>query len=251
MLKTNEWSMGVALYSFHQHSFEKGLDMAVSSGLKNVEGFSFQNLGGEFGNKAIKNFTPDEISKMKKILADRNLKMPSMYIADARGKEDWENYFKMGRELGLDYLVAEPQKEDLDIINQLAGKYKIKVAIHEHAKPNPYWHPDSVLIAIKGRQNLGACADIGHWVRSGLDPVKCLQMLSGNIIGIHLKDVNAKNEDVVPGKGLINFKKVVAELKKQKFDGYIQIECEHDWEDNTQAVRSGLHYFNSIENKIQ
>lgn len=92
-----------------------------------MEGFSFQNLGDSLGGKAIKDVTPDEIPKMKKILADRNLKLSSMFIADARGKEDWENYFKIGSKLKLSYFVAEPHKEDLDIINQLAEKYKIQV----------------------------------------------------------------------------------------------------------------------------
>ena len=41
------------------------------------------------------------------------------------------------------------------------------------------------------------------------------------IIETHLKDVNANNEDAVPGEWLINFKEVVTELKNQKFDGYI------------------------------
>lgn len=243
------WKMGVALYSFHQHSFEKSLNMAVNSGLKNVEGFSFQKLEGAFGDKAIKNFTPGEIARMKEMLEQRNLNMPSMYIAGAEGKKDWEDYFKMGRQLGIQYFVAEPRKEDLDLINRMAGTYNIKVAIHQHAKPNQYWHPDSVLMAVKGRKNLGVCADIGHWVRSGLNPVKCLQILSGKIIGLHLKDVNTNNEDVVIGTGTIDFKSLSIELKKQKFNGFIQIECEHAWEDNTPAIKEGLHYFNTIANK--
>ena len=49
----------------------------------------------------------------------------------------------------------------------------------------------SVLAAIKGRTPLmGACADVGHWMRSGLDPVECLKKLEGHIICLHFKDLN-------------------------------------------------------------
>ena len=49
-----------------------------------------------------------------------------MFISDAQEKEEWKNYFIMGSNLGLQYF--------------------------EHAKANPYWHPDSVFITIKGRK---------------------------------------------------------------------------------------------------
>lgn len=50
-----------------------------------------------------------------------------MYITDARGKEDGENYFKLAGKFKMRYFIAEPLKEDLEIINQLAEKCKIQV----------------------------------------------------------------------------------------------------------------------------
>lgn len=44
---------------------------------------------------------------------------------------------------------------------------------------------------LDGRSDLmGVCADIGHWVRSGLNPVDCLRQLEGRVISLHIKDLN-------------------------------------------------------------
>ncbi len=137
------------------------------------------------------------------------------------------------------------------MIDSLAGLYKMKIAIHEHAKGiSAYWHPDSVLAAIKGHANIGACADLGHWARSGLNPVECLKLLDGHIIGLHLKDVaemnNAKAQDVDPGTGVIDFTGVIKELKRQNFKGYIQVECEHNMENNLADVKDAIRYINEL-----
>ena len=94
-------------------------------------------------------------------------------------------------------LVAEPPTNALDIVEKLCIEYNIKVAIHDHPKGHSiYWNPEAVLAAIKGRTPLmGACADVGHWVRSGLDPVECLKKLDGHIIALHFKDLNKYGPD--------------------------------------------------------
>src|SRR5690606_2197179 len=106
------------------------------------------------------------------MIEQSGLEMRSMY-AGGKTVEEWENQFKKGKELGLSFLVGEPEPELWDAINEMAGKHEMKLAIHEHARGRSiFWHPDSVLAAIEGHENFGACGDLGHWVRSGLDPVE-------------------------------------------------------------------------------
>jgi sugar phosphate isomerase/epimerase len=241
-----KWKMGVALYSFNQHGLDKALDLAAQTGVKYVEGFSFYNLGPEFKNKDMGSLNAEGLALLQKKLKDKKLSMSSMYVGDANNESEWKKYFETGRKLGLKYLVCEPRKDLLDMVDSLAGVYKIKIAIHQHVKGSSvYWHPDSVVAATKGHKNIGACADLGHWVRSGLDPVKCLEILSGHIIGVHLKDVDKAGNDVDLGTGSINFSGVVKELKRQKFSGIINSECEHNIKDNLEDVKQALEYFNS------
>jgi len=241
-----KWKMGIALYSFNHHSFNKALSMAESTEAKYVEGFSFQNMGAEFNNKTMGELDEAGIQLVRQMLRKRNLTLSSMYVANANNEEQWKKSFENGRKLGLKYIVCEPDKNQLGIIDSLADIYNIKVAIHQHVKGSSiYWHPDSVLSAIKNYKNIGACADLGHWVRSGLDPVRCLEILSGHIIGIHLKDIDKAGKDVALGEGVINFPNVVKELKKQKFSGTIQVECEHNMKDNLEDVKKAIRYFNA------
>ena len=134
---------------------------------------------------------------------------------------------------------------------KLAAEYHVKIAIHEHAKGSSYfWHPDSVLMAMKDRPHFRACADLGHWVRSGLDPVKCLKMLEGKIICLHVKDLDAagnlKANDVMVGTGVIDYPAIVAELKRQRFDGYVYIEREGNWDHNIPDVDHALKFLDRL-----
>jgi sugar phosphate isomerase/epimerase len=245
-----KWKPGVALYSFNRFSFEEALDKADSINAEYVEGFFFHKLGDAFGGHSIPRLNEEEITKMKGMLDKRGLKMKSLY-ADGKNEDDWKANFEFAQKMKLEFLTAEPQKQHWDAIEKMAEHYKIKIAIHEHAKGSSYfWHPDSVVMAMQGRPHFRACADIGHWVRSGLDPVKCLQTLEGKIICLHIKDLdaagNVKANDVMVGTGVIDYPAIVAELKRQHFDGYVYIEREGNWDKNIPDVDHALKYLDRL-----
>jgi sugar phosphate isomerase/epimerase len=116
----------------------------------------------------------------------------------------------------------------------------MKVAIHNHPKREKdpaykVWDPDYVMSLLKDRDpSIGACADTGHWVRSGLDPTACLKRLEGRILTVHLKDVEEwgkpESRDVPLGTGKAKYEEVLAELLRQKFRGVASVEYEHDSE---------------------
>ncbi len=248
-----EWNMGVALYSFNRFSFADALDKADSAGVNYVEGFSFHNMGKEFNDKTMAAMTEEDIRKMKEMLSGKNLEMQSMYVSGAKNEVDWKYYFELAKEMNMQHLVCEPEKESWDMLDSLAGLYKIKIAIHEHAKgKSQYWHPDSVIAAMKDHPNFGVCADLGHWERSGLNPAESLKKLEGNILGVHLKDIHQSNNpdanDVIIGKGVINFPAIIDELKRQSFKGVIHVECEHKMENNLAEVIEGRKYFEELYN---
>lgn len=250
-----EWNIGVALYSFNRFSFADALDKADSAGVNYVEGFSFHNMGKEFNDKTMAAMNDEDISKLKEMLSAKKLEMQSMYVSGAKNEADWKYYFELAKAMDMQHLVAEPEKDSWDMLDSLAGIYKIKIAIHEHAKgKSQYWHPDSVIAAMKDHPNFGVCADLGHWERSGLNPVECLKKLEGNILGVHLKDIHQSNNpdanDVVIGKGVINFPAIIDEFKRQQYKGVIHVECEHKMENNLAEVIAGKNYFEGLYNKV-
>ncbi|MBM3402729.1 MAG: sugar phosphate isomerase/epimerase [Bacteroidetes bacterium] len=249
-----DWDMGVALYSFNRFSFSDALTKADSAGVNYVEGFSFHKMGKEFNDSTMASMTAEDIRKMKEMLRTSNLEMQSMYVSGAKSENDWKYYFELAKEMNMRHLVCEPEKESWDMLDSLAGLYKIKIAIHMHAKgKSMYWHPDSVIAAMKDHPNFGVCADLGHWERSGLDPGECLKRLEGNILGVHLKDIHQSNnpdaKDVIVGNGVIKFPPIIDELKRQRFKGVILVECEHKMENNLAEVIAGRKYFEGLYNQ--
>ncbi len=244
--KPLKWQMGVALYSFNRFSFPEALSKADSAGVKFVEGFFFHKLGKEFNGNTIPNLTDAEIKLMKGMLEKKGIRMKSIY-AHGKTAAEWTAYFEFSRKMGIQVLTCEPDRQYWDLLDSLAGKYKMKIALHEHARGlSPYWHPDSVLNAIKGHPNFGACADLGHWARSGLDPVDCLKKLKGHVINVHVKDLdsfnNLKATDVVVGKGVLNYPAIIEELKRHHFTGLAYIESEGNWDNNLPDVKEALRY---------
>src|SRR6476620_6316991 len=79
-----------------------------------------------------------------------------------------------------------------------------------------YWNPDAVLRVCEGRsKRIGACADVGHWYRSGFMPLDCVKKLDGRIISLHFKDLNAEKKDVVWGTGECDLRAIMIELRRQ------------------------------------
>ncbi|MDO6439232.1 sugar phosphate isomerase/epimerase [Cyclobacterium sp. 1_MG-2023] len=247
----SDWNIGVALYSFNRFPFPATLEKAKVTGVKYVEGFDFHKLGGDFGDKTMSDLSPSDAKAVRKLLKTNGLKMKSMYVGKANDRESWQKAFELAKSLKIEYLVAEPKRAHWDMVDQLAGEYKIKIALHQHSREagSIYWHPDSVLSAIKNHPNFGACGDLGHWTRSGLNPIESLKKLEGHLISLHLKDLDASKQsakDVKVGEGVIDFEAVVHELKRQKFDGEVYAECEHKMEDNLEDVIHAVKYFGNL-----
>lgn len=247
----SEWQTGIALYSFNRFPFPETLDMSKKADVKYVEGFFFHKLGEDFGNRGVSELADGELDKMQEMLAERDLEMRSMYAGGSTAA-DWMRMYELGERLGLDFLVGEPEPEHWDLLDSLGKATNIKMAIHEHAQGlSRFWHPDSVLVALEGRESFGACADLGHWVRSGLDPVESLKKLEGHLISVHAKDLdefgNLEANDVKLSTGVIDYEAVIKELNRQGFDGPIYVECEHDWENNFDDVKYAVDYLNAMK----
>jgi sugar phosphate isomerase/epimerase len=245
------WKFGVALYTFHSFPFPESLVKTDSAGVEYIEGFCFQKAGADLKDSLIMQLSPAGIEKLKQLIKQSGFKMESMYVFADKTIDSWKKQFDIARQLDLKFVTGEPPIDMWDSIDSLAGSYGIRVAIHEHWKGmSPYWHPDSVLAALKNHPNFGVCADLGHWPKSGINPVKGLKKLKGHIIAIHLKDIAAYNNikilDVPVGTGVVNFPDVFKELKRQKFNGYIYIERDaEDKPNNLPSVIATVKYYNT------
>ena len=245
---TNNWKIGVQLWTFRLFTQEEALAKADSAGIKFIEAFPGQALDKTSKDTFGISMSAAGRQKLKGLLQLHHIQMVAMGVTTPDTKADWIKTFDLAKEFGLSYITSEPLKSQWDMVDSLAGVYNIKIAIHDHPKPNTYWHPDSVLAAVKGHSNIGSCADLGHWARNGLKLVDCLKKLEGHIYGVHLKDIvkfdKTDAADTIVGKGVIDFAPVFAELKRQEFKGMFSIEHESNWENNMPDVIETVKFYN-------
>jgi sugar phosphate isomerase/epimerase len=143
------------------------------------------------------------------------------------------------------YGVTTESVNQLDIIEKLVKEFDIRVGIHEHgrrANDDSYkvWDPKYVLSVVKDRDpRMGACADTGHWATSGIKPLDAIKLLRGRIVSLHLKErteIGKQLPDAIYGTGVSDIAGILAELKKQGFDGHISIEYENNWDHSVPDV---------------
>lgn len=245
-----DWKFGVALWTFHTSNFHDALDLVEKSGLEYIEPNTFHNTGPDLNDSLINQLSNQGLDALKEIVDKKGLKVESFYVVGDSTIASWKKQFDIAKRFGVKFITTEPPLNLWDEIDSLAGVYNIKVAIHEHWKgTSDYWHPDSVLRAIENHPNFGACADLGHYPKSGIDPLEAVKKLSGHIIGIHLKDIAEYNnpdlKDVPVGTGVVDFPAIFQELKRQEFKGNIYIERDaEDKPDNLASVIKTIEYYN-------
>ena len=249
------WKLGSQAYTFNRYTFIEAINKIDSCNLRYVEAFPGQVIGGGIDGKMGPDMDETTRKAVLNALKAKNIKLVAFGVTNGDGEAGWIKLFEFCKEMGIQTITSEPNETDIPLLSKLADKYEINIAIHNHPNPSHYWNPDIVLNAIKGQSNrIGACADIGHWVRSGLDPVECLKKLEGHVLHSHMKDLHEKGKnghDVHWGEGVSNIPAVIEELKRQHFTGAISAEYEYNWLSNSADVSASVINFRNLVRKQQ
>jgi sugar phosphate isomerase/epimerase len=246
------WQLAVHSYTFRKFPIAEAIDKTAALGVHYMSISGSVNLVGTNSVGTMTLSEKDQQDLLDKLKAAGiapkfvNLGVVQLPPDQAQSRK----VFEFAKKFGIDTLVAEPATNALDTVEKLCKEYNIKVAIHDHPKGHSiYWNPESVLAAIQGRTPLmGACADVGHWMRSGLDPVECLKKLDGHIICLHFKDLNEMGpaaHDVPWGTGIGQTKALMQELKRQNFHGAFCVEYEYHWETSQPEIAECVKFFNA------
>jgi len=247
------WRLAVQCWSFNRYSFFEAVDKAKALGLHWVEGYPGQKLSKDHPNEKFHHDMGAEVKQLvKEKLKQANITLVN-YGVVGLGNDANENrkVFAFAKEMGIETIVSEPPEEAFDLVDKLCQEYKINVAIHNHPKPSHYWNPDTVLKVCAGRSKyIGACADTGHWVRSGIEPVEALKKLEGRIISLHFKEIE-DNHDVIWGTSQARAKGLLEELDRQNFKGVFSIEYEYNWENSMPEISKCIEFFDSTAKQLR
>ena len=247
------WRIGTQAWSFNRFSFYDAVDKTASLGMHYIEAYPGQSLTGEKNSPKMDFNMPAELrEEVKAKLKDASVKVINFGVVGLPNDEAGaRKVFEFAKAMGIETIVSEPTPESVPMLDKLCQEYKINLAIHNHPKPSRYWDPQVVLDACKGSSNyVGACADTGHWVRSGLDPVECLKKLEGRIKSLHFKEIE-NGHDVPWGTAKARAKGLLEELHRQNFKGVFSIEYEYNWDNSLPEIRKCVEFFDAEAAKLK
>lgn len=245
------WRLGCQAWTFHQATLFDAIDNTAALGLRYIEAFPGQkvskDLDASFGPEA----SPDVRKAVKQKLADSGVKLVNIGVCGLpNDANESRKMFDFAKDMGVETLVSEPPEDAFELLDKLAGEYGINVAIHNHPKESHYWSPDTVLKVCQGRsKRIGACADTGHWPRSGLNPLECLKKLEGRIISFHFKDLHElgpNGHDVPWGTGVCDTKALLTEIHRQKLKPVFSIEYEYNWGKALPEIAQCVNFFDKV-----
>lgn len=256
-ISQNDWKLAVQTWTFHKYSFLESVDKADSLGIRYLEVYPGQQIGGTIPGVFSYQLGKEERDKIKQYLQYKKVKVIAIGVVDKYyyTKDNLNDFFEFASYMQIPFITAEPEWQDLDEFNRLAIKYKVKVALHCHPKPaSHYWHPDSTIKAMQGRSHIGAWPDLGHWARNGVNVVEGLNKLKGKLWGMHYKDIrefdNVNATDTIFGKGVCDLPAVMKEMKKQGFSGVVTMEYEVHEEDNMADMKECILFYEKQRKKL-
>src|SRR5258707_1012900 len=133
---TKDWKIGVQLWTFHTAGpFVTSIGKTDSAGLKYVEAFPGQPLGGDMKDSFGIRMSAESKAKIKQLLQSKGIQIVAMGVITPKTLGEWKQYFDLAKEFGLSYITAEPLKNQWDGIDSLAGINGINIAINDHTRP--------------------------------------------------------------------------------------------------------------------
>lgn len=230
--------LGIQSYSLRNFPAEKAIELIADMGFEHIEFFD--------GHYAL-NSNDDQIAARKKLLAEKKLRASGHGVsAFTKDHEENRKKFAFAKKAGIKTLSADPTEDSFDSLDKLVAEYDIRIAIHNHGPGARYNMVADTLKAIKGHdERIGACADLGHYIRSGEDPVKVITLLKGRLYGVHLKDFDAPKGDAkgtILGKGQMDVVAVMKALRAVGFpdDGALSLEYEENPQDPIADIKECL-----------
>jgi sugar phosphate isomerase/epimerase len=250
------FAVGPQAWSFRMFSVQEAIAKAAEAGAKCIELFPGQKFSANGKETNFDHNSPtDHVAAVQALLKEKGV-APMAYGVVGLSKDEatTRKVFEFCKTVGIGIINSEPPAEALDTIEKCVKEFDIKVGFHNHPKREndanyKHWDPQWVLSVTKDRDpRIGACADTGHWMRSGIDPVEAVKLLKGRVVSSHLKDrQDWAGPDVPFGTGTGKVKEVLDELVAQGFKGSLSIEYETKWENNLLDVKQCVEFVRSYK----
>jgi len=248
------WNLGIVAYTFHKYTLFETIEKTDELGLAYLGGLDFQKVGGGIDKNFNADLTDEELKAIRIKLDDAGVRMLTCFYSVIPGDEEGcRKVFEFARKMGIQTLISEPPQEALDTIEGFCNDYDIDLALHNHdqkASPN-YWSPEAVMKVCKERgPHIGVCADMGYWMRSGIDPVAAVGVIGNRLFEVQMHDLNElspEGHDVPWGTGVGRTRAFLEEVFRQGIKPRMfGLEYSDDWLDSMPEVEESARFFDTV-----
>ena len=252
------WRLGITAYTFHKYTLFETIDKTAQLGLCYLGGLSFQKVSDTIPKGFDCQLSDDELQQIRLKLDAAGVRLLTHFYARIPGDEQGcRRVFEFARKMGIETLISEPPLESLDMIERYCKQYDIKLAIHNHGpKASPqYWHPEKLVKVLENRdRHIGACPDIGYWMRAGVDPIAGLQTLGDRVHAVQMHDLHELGEaghDVPWGTGVGRTEQLLEEMHRLGITPTMfGLEYSYDWLDSMPEIAQSAELFNNVSLRL-
>jgi len=195
--------------------------------------------------------SPDRIKEAVAKVKTAGLELYAGGVIYMRDEGQVRRAFEYAKEAGMRIIVGVPNHDLLPLVETMVKQYNIAVAIHNHGPSDKvYPTPESAYELIKNLdRRIGLCIDIGHTMRSGIDPSEPVERYADRLLDLHVKDVSAptaQGSTVEMGRGIIDLPRLFRTLIKTGYAGIASFEHEKDDSDPMPGVAESIGYARGI-----
>ena len=253
--KPMTFKMSVQAWTFNRFSAFEAIEKTSAAGASNIELFPGQKIEPSKEGGIGPDMTAAQLSALKAQLS--KFKVQPVAFGVTGIDKDYNKarpLFLWAKSLGISIINTE-STESLDTIEKLVKEFDIKVGFHNHPRQekNPnykVWNPEYIYSIVKDRDvRIGACADTGHWVRSGIKPVDALKVLKGRVVSSHLKDLDVfkpEGHDMPYGQGVSDISGILKMYDRMKLEGSVSVEYEFNWDNNLSEVAQCIGFVRGV-----
>jgi sugar phosphate isomerase/epimerase len=239
--KRHVLKLGLASYSLRAFPIEKVITICKDLGITSLTNKDF-HLPRE----------PDKLEAAKKAFADAGIALLGAGVIYMKNDEAVvRKDFEYARAAGVPLIVAAPDPDAFDLVERMIKEFNMPVAVHNHGPEDKHFPAPADVMKLIARRDkrFGVCMDIGHTVRAGADPIKCVTECGPRLFDLHIKDLkdkNDKNSQTETGKGVIDVAGLLKVLVKKRFAGHVALEYEINKDDPVPGIRESLAYIRGV-----
>jgi len=236
------FELGLASYTFREFDLDSTLAMAGRLGLGRIA-LKDVHLPLESPDAAIR----AAAAKVK----SAGLVLYGCGVVYMKNEAEVDRAFAYARAGGMKVIIGVPGHELLGLVERRVRETGIRLAIHNHGPGDLlYPTPGTILDRIRGLDpGIGICLDVGHCLRSGIDPSEAAAGCGRRLLDVHLKDVTAPTKDgtaIEAGRGVVDLARFLRTLTAMAYGGTAAFEYEKDGHDPLPGLAESVGYVRGI-----